>query len=88
MLLRARRPAAELRADARQELLATEGLRDVVVGARAQAAYLVELVGVRREHDHRCLAQLADAFEHLPAGKARHRDVEDDDIGVLGVEEP
>src|SRR5436190_2607620 len=42
---------------------------------------------LRAQHHDRHGAQLADAFEGLPAVEARHRDIEDHEIGLLGVEQ-
>src|SRR5919197_121565 len=67
--------AAQPRIDPRQELLTAEGLRDVVVRAGAKAPDLVELLGAGGQHQHRDVAQLPDALEHLPPVQARHRDV-------------
>src|SRR6266550_7029824 len=39
------------------------------------------------QHHDRHGAPLADAFERLPAVEARHRDIENHEIGLLGVEQ-
>ena len=80
--------SAQLRVHAREQLLAAERLRDVVVGAGAQAAHLVELLRTGREHQHRDVAQLPDPLECLPAVQAWHRHVEKHEVGLLGVEDP
>ena len=67
--------------DARLQLVLLEGLADVVVGARAQAAHAIDVLGARRQHDHGHAGGLPDAVERLPAVDARHHDVEQHDVG-------
>jgi len=83
-----RRPAraAQQRLDAREQLLAPERLRDVVVRAAAQPAHLVELARARGQDQHRHVAQVADPLERLPAVELGHRDVEHDEVGGLLVQ--
>jgi hypothetical protein len=40
----------------------------------------------RRQHEHRNIAQIADALQHLPAVEARHPDVEQHEVGPLVME--
>ena len=74
--------------DPRQQLLAAEGLDDVVVCPGPKAAHLVDLAAARREQDHRDVAQVAEALERLEAVELRHREVQDDEIGWIRVERP
>ena len=67
--------------DARLELVLLEGLAEVVVRARAQAAHAIDVLGARRQHDHGHAVGLPDAVERLPAVDARHDDVEQHDVG-------
>ena len=83
----ARRPAQE-RLDAREQLVAVERLRHVVVGPGAQSADVVRLGVAGSEHQHRHLAQVSDPLEDLPAVELGHRHVEDDQIVLAGVERP
>jgi hypothetical protein len=59
---------------------------DVVVGAGAEAAHLVDLAAPRREQDDRHVAQVAQPLERLEAVELRHRDVEHDEVCRPGVE--
>src|SRR5205085_331941 len=74
--------AADVRADARDELADAEGLRHVVVGPELEAEHLVALVSARREEDHGrvragLLLLVADLLQELEARHAREDDVED-----------
>src|SRR6478672_13718716 len=64
-----------------KELLATEGLDDVVVGPCLQTAHSLELAASRGEHQHRYVADIPDPLERLPAVHFRHRHVENDEVG-------
>ena len=81
------RPAQQ-RLDAGEQLLPAERLRDVVVGARGEAADALELLGARREHDHRHFREVADPLERLVPVQLRHADVEEDEGGRRLVELP
>ena len=80
--------AAQQRLHAREQLLSAERLRDVVVGAAAQPAHLVQLAGARGQHQHGHVAEVADALERLPTVQLRHRDVEHDEIGRVVLQPP
>src|SRR5918911_507647 len=62
----------------------TERLRDVVVGPRLEAADLVNLLAAGGEHDHRYVRDAPDSLEDLEAVHARHRDVEENHVGLSG----
>src|SRR6185436_8810023 len=79
------RPAYE-RLDAREQLLAAERLRHVVVRAALETPNLLELPSARRQHHHRHLAEVADPLEGLPAVELGHRDVKQDEVRRRGVE--
>ena len=76
--------APKRRVDARHELQNAEGLCDVVVRARIEAAHFVRLLGERREHDgaHFGVMRL-DLFQDLHAVPVREHDVEEHDVGRL-----
>src|SRR4051794_17882297 len=77
----ARRPAAQQRAQAGQQLLALEGLEQVVVGARVQAldARLQRVAG--GEHEDRHVVGLAQPAGHVHAVELGQPEVEDDEVG-------
>ena len=78
--------APQQRVDAGDELLTPERLGDVVVAAGAQPAHALQLGAAGGEDEHRNVAEIADALERLPAVELGHRDVEDDEIGAMGME--
>src|SRR6185312_13219456 len=55
-------------------------------GAELQAANLLGLRAMRRDHDDRYPAELAEPFDELPAVESGQRDVEDHQVGMLIVE--
>jgi len=82
----ARSGPAEHRADAAAQLGEAERLRHIVIGAGLQAEYGVGLAVARREHDHRYdVAPRPQLAAHGVAVRAgAERDVEQDDVGVVG----
>src|SRR5919107_4220304 len=62
-----RRPAAQERAQAREQLLALEGLDEVVVGARVEALDARLDCVARREHEDRDVALLAQVASDVDA---------------------
>ena len=72
--------------DPREQLLAPEGLHDVVVGAGPKPSYLVDLAAAGCEQDHRHVAHVADSLERFEAVELRQREVEDDEVGRALVE--
>ena len=82
------RGAPQKRLDPREQLLAAERLHDVVVGAGPETAHLVDLATPRGEQDHRHVAQVAQALERLEAVELGHREIEDDDVRRILVEDP
>src|SRR3954451_15761396 len=80
----ARRPAAQQRAHAGQQLLALEGLDEVVVGARVEALDARLQRVASGEHEDRDVAVGAQPLGHLHAVQAREAEVEQDDIGHVG----
>ena len=70
--------AAELGADAAEQLADAEGLGHVVVGADLEADDLVDLGVLRRQQDDRDGAAAADVAADVEAAAARHHDVEDE----------
>jgi hypothetical protein len=79
--------ATEERLDPGQQLLAAEGLHNVVVGARTEASNLVDLAAPRGEQDYRHVAQVAQALQRLESIEVRHREIEDDDVSGVLVED-
>src|SRR3954471_18929570 len=81
----ARRPAAQQRAHPRQQLLALEGLDEVVVGAGVQAldARLERVAG--GEHEDRDVAVGAQAPGDVDAVHAGQAEVEEDEVGYVGA---
>jgi hypothetical protein len=65
---------------AQQQALA-ERLGDVVVGAHRQAGFLVLLLVLAGEEDHRQLGRLAQPPQQLHPVHARHLDIEDREVG-------
>src|SRR4051794_31143691 len=57
----------EKRVDSGEQFLSPERLRQVIIGTGPEASYLVRLRGLRRQHQHRNVADLSDPLEHLPA---------------------
>ena len=80
----ARRPAAQQGAQAGEQLLALEGLDQVVVGARVEAldARLERVAG--GEHQDRDVVRGAQPARHLHAVELGQPEVEDDEVGVEG----
>jgi hypothetical protein len=76
-------------ADARQQLARLKGLGQVVVGAQLQADDAVHRVALGGEHQHRHLGrgagQRADAAAHVQAVHVGQHQVEDDQIGRIGL---
>ena len=74
--------AAQVRADTREELLHGERLRDVVVGARVQAAHGVALLAERGDHDDRDIGVGAPyPVRELEPVDPRQHEVEQDEVG-------
>src|SRR5689334_15540943 len=76
----------EVRLDGAQQAFLREGLGEVFVRAHHAAARAIEQAVLRREHDHRRLAVLAallDERARLVAVKARHHDVDEDEVGLV-----
>ena len=69
-----------------QELDPAEGLGQVVVRSRVEAAHLVSFGTQSREHENWYVAHVPDALENLPSVQVRQADVEHDDVGVALVE--
>ena len=63
-----------------REFPAAEGLGDVVVGARGEGEYLVDLVVAGGEHDDRDGRGETDLAQQLQPVEYRHHDVGDDDV--------
>ncbi len=73
---------AQHRADPGQELAQREGLGDVVVGSKLEAADAVGFLSPRREHDDRHVDTfLPERATHVPPAHPGHHDVEQDEIG-------
>ena len=80
--LRERR-APQHRLHAAAELAHRERLGDVVVRAELEAEHLVDLLGLRREHDDRHGAARADRAADVEAVHARQHHVEHDEVEVV-----
>ena len=77
----ARRPAAQQRAQAGEQLLALERLDEVVVGAGVEALD-ARLDGVARgQHEDRHVAVVAQQARDVDAVELRQAEVEDDEVG-------
>ena len=76
----ARRPAPQQRADPREQLLALERLRQVVVGAGVEAADAVLGLGASGQHQDRHVALRAQAAADLDAVEAGQAEVEHDEV--------
>ena len=82
----ARRPAAQQRAQAGEQLLALERLDEVVVGADVEPLHARLQRVARGEHqDRRVVAVVAQALGDVDAVQARQPEVEHDDVGQEGV---
>src|SRR6202012_1104801 len=77
----ARRPTAQQRADPRQQLLALEGLDQVVVGARVEAGDAVPGLGAGGPQQDRHVALHAQAPADLDPVEAGEAEVEHDQVG-------
>jgi hypothetical protein len=78
--------AAELRANASEQLLDAEGLGNVIVSAALEANNFVHLLAARRKHDDRRLDTLpAKMVADIQPAEFGQHDVEQDQIG-LGLE--
>ena len=69
--------AAKHGAQAREQLVDPDRLRDVVVGARVERRDLLALLADRREHDHRRRAPLPQLAADVDAGAVGEHEVED-----------
>ena len=78
--------AAEHRLDAGHQLAGVEGLGHIVIGAQLQADDLVHVVGAGGEDDDGDVARLAQLAADLEAVHLRHHDVEDDQVGLVGLD--
>ena len=78
----ARRAAAQQRAQAGQQLLALEGLDEVVVGAGVEALDARLERVARGEHEDRHVVGRAQPARHLHAVELGQPEVEDDEVGV------
>ena len=76
-----RGPAAQLRADAGLELLDTEGLGDVVVGAGIERLYLHEVLVADGKDNDGDLRNSSDLAAQFNAAHLRHGEVGDDEVG-------
>ena len=86
-----RRPPAQQRADARDELANAERLRQVVVGAAVEAEHFVGLVAARGQHEDRDVRVdriAADGAADRDAVQARQHQVQDHEVERLGPGEP
>ena len=88
--LSCRRPAppgrcrcAERGAQAREQLVHAERLRDVVVGAAVERHHLVALPRASRQHDDRRAAPAAQALDHVVAVHVRQAEVQDHHVGRM-----
>ncbi len=72
--------------DPRDQLLGLERLHDVVVGPGLQADHDVDGVALRGEHHDRHAGLGADLLAHVDATLAGQHQVEQDDVGAVGVE--
>ena len=72
---------AQQGADAGDQLAGTEGLGQVVVGARREALQQVGLGVARREHQHRDGVLVLDRPAHVEAVEAREHEIEDHEVG-------
>ena len=79
---------AEHGLDPGEQLLPAERLGDVVVGARLEAAHLLQLGRPGGQHRHRHVGKVADALERLPTIQLGHRDVQEDGVRRRRVERP
>ena len=76
---------AEERLDSGDQLLAAERLDHVVVRSTLEPTDTLQLGVVGREHQHGHVGQLSDPLECRPPVEDGHRDVEDHELGSLGV---
>ena len=65
-----------------EELVHSERLRDVVVGAGVERDHLVRLAAARREDDDRRLAPSTQALDHLDPVHVGEAEVEDDGVAA------
>src|SRR3954453_4325335 len=80
----ARRPAAQQRAQAREQLLALERLDEVVVGAGVEALDARLDRVARGEHEDRHIVGRAQAPRDLDAVDLRQAEIEDHEVGMVG----
>ena len=84
---RRRARAPQRRRDPRQQLLDAERLGHVVVGAEVERGDLVAVAAARRDDDHADGRALAHLAAELEAVDVRQHQVEQDDVGLLGLEQ-
>src|SRR5262249_29252374 len=72
--------------DARDKLLTSERLHDVIVGSALEPADSLQLGVVSREHEHRDVSQIPNPLQRGPAVKFGHRHVKDYEVGRLSVQ--
>ena len=78
--------AAQDRLDALDEQALRERFADEIVGAHLEAEQLVDLLVLGGEEDHRQIGFLAQTPEQLHPVHARHLDIEDREVGRIGLE--
>lgn len=83
-LLREALVACDMRLDASREFIGAEGLDDVVVGAEAEAANLVDFLLTCRDHEDRRVFFLADGAADDEAVRTWQHEVEQDEVEVFG----
>ena len=82
-------PAPHHRTNARRELRETEGLRQVVVGARVETPHPILGGLASREHEHRSPAlRFPEAMTHLEPVHTRQHDVQHDRVVIVLGSEP
>ena len=81
------RSAAEMGADAREELLDAEGLGDVVVGAGVEGFHLGVLLIAHGKDEDRGAGFAANGATKIDAGHAGHHEVGDDEVGIPFLKE-
>ena len=78
---------AERDADARHQFVHAEGLRHIVIGAQFQRRHDPRLVGpARQDDDRQRQALLAPSAQQIMAGHIRQSEIEQDQVGQIGLD--
>ena len=75
--------APKLGIDPGHELHRCKGLRHIIIRPDIEPCHLVDLLGLRREHNHRKIVMLPKLHRHRDSVHHRHHDIDDRQMNLL-----